>query len=329
VGNPPIISNSERNAFGRCPQRWKWAYVDNLRPKATPADALWFGTGIHLALADWYGEGYDRGWLPADTWKQWVGDEIRYIKVNYADHDRQWFEQPVYEEAGELGVAMLDGYVDEYGEDEHLEILAIEQEFELEIVRDGEVIAIFIGVFDGVAIDHLMNLIVLLEHKTATSIKTMHLPLDNQAGSYFSAATVVLRHQGILEPKEAIDGIEYNFLRKAMPDERLVDAQGRSLNKDGSVSKVQPAKRFVREFVDRSPREINSQLRRLSDEVHLINMVREEKLPAIKVVNDMCTYCPFFQMCMMHERGGKAWMEYRDAKYQVSGPSPLRKSAAE
>lgn len=329
MGNPPIISNSERNAFGRCPQRWWWAYMDHLRPKARPADALWFGIGVHEALALWYGEGYERGPHPAITWENWVGDEIRFIKANFADHDREWFEQPVYEEAGDLGFAMLNGYVEEYGEDDHLEVLAIEQEFELEIVKDGEVIAIFIGVFDGVAIDHLLNLIVLLEHKTAGSIKTMHLPLDNQAGSYFSAATIVLRHQNIIGRKESIDGIMYNFLRKSMPDERPRDTQGRYLNKDGSVSKSQPSRRYLREFVDRTPREVNNQLRRLSDEVYIMNLVRERKLPVIKVVNDMCTYCPFYQMCMMHERGGKAWMEFRDAKYVVSEPSPLRKSAAE
>ena len=325
----PIISNSERNTFGRCPQRWYWAYIDGLRPKARPADALWFGVGIHEALALWYNEGFERGPLPAKTWKKWVGDEVRFIKANYEDHDRQWFEEPVYLDAKELGVAMLNGYVTEYGYDQDLEILAIEQPFELELVRDDEVIAIFIGIFDGVAINHLENMMVLLEHKTAGQIKTMHLGLDNQAGSYFAAATIVLRHQGIIGSKDTIDAILYNFLRKALPDTRKRDHAGRYLNKDGRVSKVQPAKRFVREPVDRSPREVGSQMRRLADEVFIMNKVRSGELPVTKVINDMCTYCPFFTMCTMHERGGKSWMEYRDAMYIKAGPSPLRKSAAE
>lgn len=325
----PIISNSERNTFGRCPQRWWWAYVEGLRPKAKPADALWFGIGVHEALAVYYDLGFDRGPLPYKTWKAWVGDEVRYIKANFTDRDRQWFDQPVYEEAGALGEAMLKGYVEEYGDDPYWEILAIEQPFEIEVMRDGKVIAIFIGIFDGVAIDHWLNLMVLLEHKTAGQIKTMHLPLDNQAGSYFSVATIVLRHQGIIGRKDVIDGIQYNFIRKAMPDKRKRDEAGRYLNKNGDVSKVQPAKRFVREFVDRSPREVNSQMRRLADEIYVMNLVREGKLPVNKVVNDMCTYCPFFTMCSMHERGGTAWKEYRDTMYTVAGPSPLRKSAAE
>ena len=83
---------------------------------------------------------------------------------------------------------------------------------------NDEVIAIFIGIFDGVAIDRWDNAVVLLEHKTGGAIKTMHLPLDNQAGSYFSAATIVLRHQGIVAPRMPSTGSRYNFLRKSKPD---------------------------------------------------------------------------------------------------------------
>lgn len=325
----PIISNSERNTFARCPQRWVWSYIDGLRPKARPADALWFGQGIHEALALWYNEGFDRGPIPAKTWDQWVGEEIRYIKANYADHDREWFEQPVYEDAGELGHAMLQAYITEYGADEYLEILAVEQPFELELVRDDEVIAIFIGIFDGVAIDHWNNIMVLLEHKTAGAIKTMHLPLDNQAGSYFSAATIVLRHQGIIGSKDSIDAILYNFLRKSKPDTRKRNERGAYLNQNGEISKRQPAKAFVRELVERTPREVGSQMRRLTSEVYVMNKVRNGELPVNKVVNDMCTYCQFFTMCTMHERGGNAWKDYRDAMYTRAEQSPLRKSAAE
>jgi hypothetical protein len=157
----------------------------------------------------------------------------------------------------------------------------------------------------------------------------MHLGLDNQAGSYFSAATIVLRHQGIIGPKDSIDGIKYNFLRKSKPDERERDSRGQYLNKNGDVSKRQPSKAFVREFVDRHPREVGSQMRRLANEVFVMNKVRNGELPVNKVVNDMCTYCQFFTMCTMHERGGSAWKEYRDAMYTRAEQSPLRKSAAE
>lgn len=329
MGNPPIISNSERNTFGRCPRRWAWAYIDNLKIRVRPADALWFGVGVHEALAQWYQPGFERGELPARYWRRWVGDEVRYIKANYTDRDREWFDEPVYYEARELGELMLGAYVEEYEEDEDFNILAVEQPFELELVRDDEVVAIFIGIFDGVEYNERYEQLELMEHKTAGSIKTMHLALDNQAGSYFAAATVVLRHQGILGKKEVIEGIRYNFLRKAKPDDRPRNSRGAYLNKDGSVSKSQPAKAFVRELVERHPREVRTQLERLTDEVVIMNKVRSGELPITKVINDMCPYCPFFEMCVLHERGGSAWKEFRDAKYSKGEPSPLRKSAAE
>lgn len=325
-----IIRTSERTAFRRCPQRWWWGYRDGLKSKRKPADALWFGIGIHEALAQWYGNGYDRGPIPSDTFEDWVGDEVRFIKANFSERERDWFEEPLYEDALELGIAMLDHYLETYDDDPHLEVLAIEQPFEIELVRDDEVVAIFKSRFDGVGIDHKRGEIVLLEHKTAGTIKTMHLPLDDQAGAYFAVATIVLRQQGILGPKEFIDDIMYNFLRKSMPDLREQDARGQYLNKNGDVSKRQPPRHFLREYVDRGPREVNQQLRRLTDEVSIMNGMRDGTIPVTKTVNDMCPYCPFFMMCKLHERGGNAWREFRDSQYVVENPyEDARKSAAE
>jgi hypothetical protein len=328
---PPTLRTSERSAFKRCPQLWWWAYREGLKSKAKPADALWFGIGIHEALAMWYGEGYDRGNIPSDTFEDWVGDEIRFIEANYSTRDREWYDKPKYEEAADLGIAMLDNYLEHFGEDPYWEVLAIEQPFEIEIVdRSGEVIAIFKSRFDGVAINHKAGQIELLEHKTAGSIRTQHLALDDQAGSYFAVATIVLRHQDILGPKENIEGIRYNFLRKSMPDLRPRDEHGRYLNKNGEVSKRQSADPFHREFVDRTQREVNQQIRKIADEVALMNRVRSGEVAVTKTVTNMCPNCPFFRMCVLHERGGTSWKEYRDAMFHVENPyEDMRKSANE
>lgn len=329
-GNQPIIRTSERSSFKRCPQQWWWAYREGLRGKSKPADALWFGIGIHEALAIWYGEAFDRGAEPWKTWDDWVGDEIRFIKANFATHDREWFEEPVYEEAASLGASMMRAYIREYGDDINLEVIAIEQPFEVDIVDHDEVLATFKSRFDGVAIDHESGEIVLLEHKTAGTIRTGHLELDDQAGSYFAVATIVLRNEGVIGPKENISGILYNFLRKSKPDPRPRNERGAYLNKDGSVSKVQPARAFHREIIDRTPREVNQQIRRITDEVVLMNKMRTGELPVTKTVTYMCTFCQFFTMCKLHERGGNAWKEFRDAQYVVVNPyEDPRKSASE
>src|SRR5690349_22689846 len=80
---PIIIRNSERNTLKRCPQRWWWAWRQGLRPIGEISDALWFGTGVHLALAEWYcGPGLKRGRHPAETFDEWSAGELRYIKTS-------------------------------------------------------------------------------------------------------------------------------------------------------------------------------------------------------------------------------------------------------
>jgi hypothetical protein len=304
--------------------------MNGLRSGARPADALWFGTGVHIALAEWYGMGFDRGRHPAKTFAEWCGDEVRSIKASLTERDREWFDEPLYIDAQELGVAMLREYVRHYGDDPNLEVLAIEQAFEVDLEYEGETIVTFAGTFDGVALDHDDGLIYLLEHKTAASIKTAHLSLDDQAGGYFAAADTVLHAQGILGPKEHVAGVMYNFLRKSVPDDRPKNKAGASLNKDGSVSKKQPAIAFHREWVDRGPREVATQFRRIVSEVRWMNAIRDGELPVTKSITDMCPYCQFFVMCGLHEKGGQAWKEYRDIQYKTYDPyADHRKSAAE
>lgn len=315
----PLLTTSEIKSLDRCPQRWWWGYREGLRGKAKPADALWFGTGIHAALADWYGEGFERGPEPAETFRAWAGDEVREIKANIKEN-REWFDEPEYVDATELGVSMLSAYVNEYGQDPDWEITAIEQAFEIELVRHGDSVAVFAGCVDGAFLDHSDGQHKLLENKTAGSIKTAHLPLDMQAGNYFSAGTTVLRQQGILSAKEALFGIEYNFLRKATPDERPRGAGGAALNKDGKVSKRQPPKNFVRETVDRNPREVGGILRRITDKAVIMNDYRTGRTPLTKNITDMCPYCPFFNMCVLHEKGGKRWTQIRDQQFIRTDP---------
>ena len=136
---------------------------------------------------------------------------------------------------------MLDNYVREYGDDPGLEILAIEQPFELELVRDGKTIAIFIGIFDGVAYDHDDDLLVLLEHKTATAIKTVHLPLDKRQGLVLLGC--VHCSSSPASDLALIEGVSITSCVSRSRDPRPRNAQGAYLNKNGEVSKVQTFRR--------------------------------------------------------------------------------------
>ena len=325
----PTVRTSERGAFRRCPQKWWWAYRLGLTPKHRGADALWFGIGVHEALAKWYGKGKKRGPHPADTFLDWIGDEEAQIPAAYADHERAEDERAKYEDARELGEAMLVSYVEEYGKDEQWNVIAIEQSFSVRVTRNGEPIANFASTFDGVVYDEEDGQFYLIEHKTASSINTAYLALDDQAGAYWAVAGPLLKARGIMKEDQRLAGIQYNFLRKTKGDDRPRNEGGAYLNKDGSVSKKQPPRRYVREVVERLPVEQRSQMSRLADEVRIMNGMRSGELPVTKSTTKDCTFCEFFIMCQLHERGGDSWKEVAKADFTRRNPyEDSRKSAS-
>jgi hypothetical protein len=222
----PILRTSERSTFKKCAWRWLQEYRYGYKPRGSQADALWFGIGIHQALAEWYLKGKRRGPHPADTFAAWVGDEINFARSYLTDT----FEEPVWLDARDLGIEMLEGYVDVYGRDPQWQIISVEQPFEIAIRRNRETAVVFKSRWDGVFRDLADGNIYLLETKTASQIATAYLELDDQGGSYWAVAGRVLRVNGVLKKGEEIGGIQYNFLRKAMPDERPVNSQGLRTN---------------------------------------------------------------------------------------------------
>lgn len=302
----PILTTSERTLFKRCPQAWRWKYVEGLSTTGEAADALWFGIGVHEALATWYRKGLKRGPHPAKTFEQWVGEEIRFIRAQYAEKDWEWYDEPLYEDARVLGIAMLESYVDHYGKDSEWDVLYTETPFRVGINYQGKKIARFWSTFDGVYRDTGSGLVWVMEHKTASQIDTAYLEIDDQGGSYYAVATEILRARGVLGPRENIAGVMYNFLRKSMPDDRPVNELGESLNKDGSVSKKQPVARFHREPVERSASEVRMQMERMADEVAVMNAVRDNTIPTIKTPTKMCPrICEYWTLCTLHERGNE------------------------
>jgi len=314
-----IVTTSSRSAFRRCPQRWYWQYVIGYRERRA-SDALWFGIGIHEALAEWYLKGFKRGPHPADTFAAWHGEEVREIRASYADRDRGEMDEAKYENSLDLGVSMLEGYIDEYGRDPDWVVIAIERPFKVRVIKDGKVIAYFMSTWDGVYRDRRDGRIYLMEHKSAAQIQLAYLELDDQGGIYWALAGSILRSEGVLKEGEEIAGITYNFLRKSMEDERARNSGGEYLNKNGTVSKKQPPDRYVRELVERSARERKTQLDRLADEVWLMKGMIEGTVPVTKSTTKECSFCQFFMACKMHERGSNAWKEVMKADFDVVDP---------
>ena len=230
----PILRTSERKAFKRCPQMWWWAWRDGLVPVKQKGGALWFGTGIHLALEHWYIPGKKRGIDPRETWEKFVKDQVEHVKVEMLSGDAPDGSDVAWVEAGDLGKQIFDNYLKEYGQDERWEVISPEQSFQVLVPKPKTKIPIvnYAGTFDLVARDHQDNgKLYLWDHKTAKSIQTGHLPLDDQAGSYWAVATHVLRKQGLIGAKESLKGITYNFIMKSPPDDRPENEFGLKCNK--------------------------------------------------------------------------------------------------
>lgn len=239
-----MLRTSERASFKKCPWAWEQSYVRGLQPRQGTVGALWFGTGIHLALAEWYIPGKVRGTDPVETWIKYCDDQFHMIKTIRDDEEPEWIE------AKALGTAMLEGYLEEYGDDDDWEIIAPEQRFSAIIPHPetDEPIVNYVGTFDGVFRQISTGYLYLMDHKTAGVIKTNHLFSDEQAGSYLTVAEHSLRAQGLIGKKEKIRGILYNFLRKTIPtDDRPKNPQGLYTNRPNKVHYIQ---QFTEEFND-------------------------------------------------------------------------------
>lgn len=234
-----IIRGSERASAQMCWQNWFWGWRQGLVKVRGERIELWFGSGLHLALATWYRPGLKRGPHPAETWNEYAKDSIEVVKTGSRD------EEVVqrYVDAQTLGESMMNEYIKRYGRDENMHFIQTEKTFELLIPwpKDDrqkvfqniteKYLARFVGTYDGVYRNLETGLIELIEHKSAASISTVHLPMDNQGGGYWAIANMEMVRSGLLKPGQSIGGILYNFMRKGMPDERPRNAEGYYTNK--------------------------------------------------------------------------------------------------
>lgn len=343
------LSHSSRSFFKKCQWAWSRRYVDNLEHRNKKTTALWFGSGIHKALEDFYTtpiEERSEEVLLA-SWNAYMDgqeDEMAYVATYEEGGD---FSEAV--EARQLGSDMLSMYFEEYGKDEHIQCIAAEKPFEIELpftsIQGEKKTVLFVGFIDMVYRDLRSGKIFLMENKTASRLSsgdTQYLPLDDQAGSYYVAATYILRKEGLIGDKEFISGVTYNYLQKKKRDNRPRNPQGLYCNKPqkkhyiealkdiveapekmqlkqlievaeekktevfGEPSANQPQSPFKRVLVKRSTKQLKSQLQRLQTDAMLISAVAEETLPATKNPSRECTFCEFNELCELDE-SNKNW----------------------
>jgi hypothetical protein len=331
-----MLRTSERSTFKRC--RWKWwfEFEETLKP-TTDVPPLRFGSLVHKALADYYIPGQKRGPHPAASFRKHYDAELKLqeqfgFKVRDIEDDETWVE------AGTLGEAMLNNYVDFWGSDDEWEVIVTEQPFEQIIYRpetvdpnhpakaqqNAEPWFIYVGILDGIWRNRRSKKLSIVDHKTAKAIQVMYLALDAQATAYWTWGLDWVYEQGLLSPREKPAGMLYNHLRKAMPDERpfeVVNGKRVHLNKDGSFSKKQPTPYFSRTpiYRDWNERELarESAFAEFKDieELRSLNERDGTSPPPPEAYKNpgmfTCPGCWLFDTCEVHEMGGD-WHEMLD-----------------
>lgn len=309
---------SERQSWLTCRQQWDWAFNDWLVPKTTNRH-LKFGDLTHQALALYYKPGIKRGPHPAVSFAK-IYDEVVDESFSMKREGDEWLD------AKELGVHMLENYIEHWGDDSHIKVLAPESHFEVDLWDDdGVYVCTAVGSFDVLFMDLNLKKIGILETKTAAAISKSHLPLDEQAGTYWAFASLFLSQLGMLKPGRDISFILYNFLRKAMKDERPKNDAGHSLNKNGTVSKKQPSPIFDRQPVYRGEVDKNYIIKRTIQQAKEMALARKGELAIYKnprgtYPDQHCMGCGFKDMCELHETGSN-WEEYREAVMDRANPN--------
>ncbi len=220
------IHITDISQFREC--RFRWDIQSHLRRNLEPkrfTAPLWLGTGIHEALADYYGKGYD---LVA-SFLNWADHSVEDMRRLTPDLDIGQIDEQI-----DLGTGMLVHYMTWAPEHDDFEVIAVEDRFFIEHFVLGQPLE-----GRGDMIIRRGGRLWIMEHKTAAQHDTERLVLEQQPGAYQMAMQT--------KYDEPIVGTYYNFLRKKVPSVPKLLVNGTlSLNKQIDTTRA----RYLQEIQD-------------------------------------------------------------------------------
>jgi hypothetical protein len=264
------IHTSDRAAFKRCRRYWNWSSPmrENLRPKVTLGGVnlpLWFGSGIHYALEQYYDPVLRRD--PIETFKtwyrlQWVGGLIddSELRLTYDpqpilwDHDVQpdgretkkvWKVRGLeelhpdpdpeeFEAHYELGIGMLNFYKEYSNECDNFAVIAAEHDFSVPLgfkaidPRDGKQKPVhYRGRTDAIIQDLESGRFGIIDHKTTVRVDDDYFRKLDKDEQCTSYMWAAEHEAEIYDlPYKQIDFVIYNALRKVFPKPPTLTTKG-------------------------------------------------------------------------------------------------------
>jgi hypothetical protein len=205
VSDLPTVHVTDMVTFQTCRYRWDYSSPlrHNLQPR-TPNKHLWLGTGLHHALAAYYGRGA--------TAKEWGGLLTAYdawVAAQLPAVSRRCLGVPeAIQDYAALGRAMLAHYARWAPDHDDFEVLVAEHKVALPFGA-----YVYKGAIDLVVRD-VHGELWIVEHKSYTQLPDVTtLALTLQPAVYLYAA----RQDPALTAYGPIAGVLYNILRKSAP----------------------------------------------------------------------------------------------------------------
>lgn len=310
-------SVSQQRALLRCPKRFEYRYIRQLRPRRDDARFL-LGRAVHHFLEIYYGSLVKHPNKENAERVAWAAFE-RHVQDNFPEDDEAHAQ-------ADLAEGMLRNYCRWARDNDNFVVLGTEVPFEVDVSGVN-----FRGIFDSII--EIGNEYWIMEHKTATQIKTEHTLRDRQISAYVWAA----RELGL-----PVKGVLYNTLKKAVPQKPRILKSGKlskSLHQNLTYASYleaiheqnqdpegysdileQLAQRenpfFHREFVPRTPEAAYAILKDIEQtEVLKQALVTANVFPR-NDTRDCAWDCPFNELCLA-ELEGRDTQSLLETNYKI------------
>jgi hypothetical protein len=240
VTSLPLLTNSSTKTFRRCNREFFYRYECGYTPVSEDAEALRFGTLVHLALEAWWLAKQSKGLRLVAAFDALASCEDPFVKVRAEE--------------------LMRGYEARWGGEEY-EVLHVEKEFRAPLINP-ETLAPSrtwqrAGKLDAV-VRHPSGRVYVVEHKTAATDITAGSPywellrIDSQVSGYLAAGAAL----GI-----AIDSCLYDVIGKpALRPYKATPVEDRKYTKP---TKAQPEARLyaTQREADETPEEYGQRIR--------------------------------------------------------------------